>query len=192
MRFCEYDKCNQPVFGTDKITKKGYCRNHQTKRTDLDRRSIIQKAMAKEKTIATKVRGIRAIEQDPEFAKQVVANNAKLQRWFEERRNELTGYCKHCNGETEKNSEKYWKYSICHILPKAYFKSVATHPSNFVELCYHQNSCHSQMDNKMLDLIDMNCFDEVVQKFVEMYPSIAPEERRRIPNVLLQYLETEM
>ena len=32
---------------------------------------------------------------------------------------------------------------------------------------------------------------EVIKKFVAMYPEIAPEERRRIPNVLLQYVEVE-
>ena len=47
------------------------------------------------------------------------------------------------------------------------------------------------MDNKMLDLIEMNCWDEIVTKFCSMYPFIADKEKRRIPDVLLQYVEVE-
>lgn len=115
----------------------------------------------------------------------------ELTRWFNERRKEMTGKCAHCGGLSCKDSTEYFKFSVCHILPKAYFPSVKTHPKNFIELCFWNNSCHSQMDNKILDLIDMNCFDEIVTKFVAMYPSIAPKERKRIPEILLQYLEVE-
>ena len=48
------------------------------------------------------------------------------------------------------------------------------------------------MDRKLLSLINMNCFDEIVNKLVKMYPSIAPQERRRIPSVLLEYIKTEL
>jgi len=48
MRFC-VENDNNPVFGTDKKTGFGYCKNHQHLRTDLDKRSIVQKAMDKNK-----------------------------------------------------------------------------------------------------------------------------------------------
>lgn len=118
--------------------------------------------------------------------------NAELQRWFEDRRKEMTGRCDNCGGKTCKDDDKYYKFSIAHLLPKAYVKSVATHPKNFLELCHFGNGCHSQMDNKLLDLIDMNCFDKIVERVTEMYPHIAPEERRRIPAILREYIKTEM
>ncbi len=46
MRFCY---CGQPVFSTDKITKVGYCKSHQYQRTDTDKRTIMQRAIAKNK-----------------------------------------------------------------------------------------------------------------------------------------------
>lgn len=118
--------------------------------------------------------------------------NAELQRWFEDRRKDMTGRCDNCGGKTCKDDDKYYKFSIAHILPKAYVKSVATHPKNFLELCHFGNGCHSQMDNKLLDLIDMNCFDKIVERVTEMYPHIAPEEKRRIPAILREYIKTEM
>lgn len=119
------------------------------------------------------------------------SNTGKMQRWFEERHSEMKGTCKNCGGKSQKGKDNY-KCSIAHILPKAYFKSIATHRDNWIELCFYDNSCHTNFDNHMIDIIDLNCFDEVIQKFVRMYPFIAIEERKRIPKILLEYLKTEL
>jgi hypothetical protein len=121
----------------------------------------------------------------------LTSGGADLKRWFEQRREELTGFCAHCGGRSCKRNDQYWKFSIAHILPKAVFKSVAIHPKNYIELCFFNNSCHTNFDNKTLDIMDLNCFDTVIQRFVAMYPSIDPKERRYIPDVLLQYVEVE-
>lgn len=60
MRFCF---CNQPVFGTDKKTGVGYCKSHQSMRSDFDRRSITQRAMAKQRE-KTKVRSLIQDERE--------------------------------------------------------------------------------------------------------------------------------
>lgn len=125
-------------------------------------------------------------------AKATEENNTNEQwKWFEERRKEMTGRCKHCNGRTTKDDNEKFHFSVCHILPKAYFHSVATHEYNFIELCSFGNNCHGNMDSKMLDLTEMNCWDEIVTKFCIIYPSIAKEEKRRIPSILMQYIEVE-
>lgn len=112
--------------------------------------------------------------------------------WFDDRRNDLTGKCHHCGGKSCKKDDKYFKFSICHILPKAYFPSVATHPLNFIELCFWEKNCHGNWDNKILDMTDLNCFDEVIEKFVTMYPCIDKKERRRIPEILKQYVPLDI
>jgi hypothetical protein len=128
---------------------------------------------------------------DVEDGKAMTSGGADLKRWFADRRKELTGSCAHCGGRSCKDSEQYWKFSIAHVLPKNLFKSVATHPKNFIELCFFNNSCHTNFDNKTLDIMDLNCFDTVISRFIEMYPSIAAKERRFIPDILLQYAEAE-
>jgi hypothetical protein len=115
-----------------------------------------------------------------------------LDLWFDERRNDMDGKCHHCGGKSCKKDDKYFKFSIAHILPKAYFPSVATHPLNFIELCFWETNCHANMDNKVLDLTEMNCWDEIVEKFVAMYPFIDKKERRRIPQVLMNYIEIDI
>lgn len=122
---------------------------------------------------------------------KTVGGTADLNRWFQDRRKEMSGKCLHCSDPSCKNNDEYFKFSIAHILPKRIFKSVATHPLNWIELCFWGKSCHTNLDNNMLDLIDLNCFDTVIQRFVAMYPAIDPKERRYIPDVLLQYVEVE-
>lgn len=130
----------------------------------------------------------------PETTKSMtktVSGTAELNRWFQERRKEMTGNCMHCGRISCRNSDQYYKFSIAHILPKRLFKSVATHPLNWIELCFWTNNCHGNMDNNILDLIYLNCFSIVIDRFVAIYPSIAHKERRYIPDVLLQYVEVE-
>lgn len=127
------------------------------------------------------------------YRNETIENNKEeLWNWFKERRKEMTGICSHCGNPSSKNDDEKFHYSIAHILPKAYFPSIANHPKNFVELCFYGNSCHTNMDNKTLDITDMHCFDEIIDKFVDMYPSIAKDEKRRIPSVLYEYLENEV
>jgi hypothetical protein len=103
----------------------------------------------------------------------------------------MTGVCVNCGGRTCKDNDHEYKRSIAHILPKAYVPSVATNKNNWLELCFYGKSCHTNLDNHMIDLIEMSCWDEIVTKFVAMYPDIAPNERRRIPQVLTQYIDVE-
>lgn len=133
------------------------------------------------------------IKQDVSLEQKALnaSKAAAMRRWFDERRGEMTGKCRHCGGKTLKHNDKMFYYCIAHILPKAYFKSVATHHDNWIELCFYGNSCHTNLDNHAIDLMELNCFDEVVAKFVRMYPDIDPDEKRRIPSVLLQYVEIE-
>lgn len=133
---------------------------------------------------------VERLKSKPVVATRSLGNTGELQRWFNDRAKEMVGRCRHCNGKTQKGQANY-KCSIAHILPKAYFKSVATHPDNWIELCFYGKSCHTNLDNGMIDLIELNCWDEVVTKFVRMYPDIAQSEKRRIPDVLMQYIEAE-
>jgi len=111
--------------------------------------------------------------------------------WFLEGRKEMTGICAHCGGKSMKDDNDKFHFSIAHILPKNIFDSVKTHPLNFIELCHYNKSCHTNYDNNALDLIDLNCLDNVIKRVAEMYPLIAKKERRRIPQILLDYIETE-
>jgi hypothetical protein len=130
-------------------------------------------------------------EKRKEKEKQMMNDDTMVQ-WFEERRTEMTGVCMHCHGKTCKDDDKLFKHSIAHILPKALFTSVAHHPLNWIELCFFGNSCHTNMDAKVLDMTDMNCWGIIVERFQAMYPYIDQKEKKKIPDVLKQYIETDL
>lgn len=119
--------------------------------------------------------------------------SGKQWEWFLERRPEMTGKCQHCGGETSKFSDEFFYFCVCHILPKSIFPSVATHPLNWIELCFWNNSCHTNSENKSkkFELDKLKCWPEIVRKFKLIYPDVAPSERGKIPEVLLQELEPE-
>ena len=117
-------------------------------------------------------------------------DSGELQRWFEERRKEMGGKCLHCGGKSSKGTSQY-KCSVAHILPKRLFKSVATHPLNWIELCFWNSSCHTNYDNYTLDITELNCFDLVIERFLAIYPEIDKKERKYIPDALLQYVKNE-
>jgi len=120
-----------------------------------------------------------------------IGGGNELDRWFKERRKEMSGECMHCSGKTTKHQDSWYKCSIAHLLPKRFFKSVATHPLNWIELCLWNNNCHQQYDNFILDITDMNCFNTIIERFIAIYPDIDQKERKYIPDVLLQYVKNE-
>ncbi len=176
-------KCGAKDTSVVKIAKDLFCLSCN--------REIKSKKYAAKTREANKVRGL--VREQDVLNRGIKNDYNALNTWFMDRRKEMTGRCSNCGKQSCKIDEKYYKHSIAHILPKAYFKSVATHPDNFIELCFWgDNSCHTNMDNHTLDLIDMNCFAEIVDKVVKMYPHIATEERRRIPPVLMEYIKTDL
>lgn len=167
-----------------KISKKRAAQIEKEK-ASMANRSPKEKKQIKQ-SVRSSVRSLVSSEGNKE-----VKGSAELNRWFLDRRGEMTGQCANCQGKTCRDNDSEYKRSVAHILPKAYFPSISTHPLNFIELCFYGKSCHTNMDNKILDLTEMACWDEIVTKFCKMFPHIAKIERRRIPEILLQYIEVE-
>ena len=132
----------------------------------------------------------KRLKQEAEEKKGKKDPSAEKERWFQDRRQQMSGFCKNCGKPSYKKSNEYFRHSIAHILAKrkSMFPSVATHPENWIELCA---DCHQNLDNCMIDLTDLACWDEVVVKFQKIYPSITKEEKKRIPDILLQYINTD-
>lgn len=182
------DFCDAKDTEVRKIGKQYYCLSKCYRELKTNEQLVKLKKKTVSSSLKSKIRTLHSSEENREMVK----GSAELNRWFTERRKEMTGKCANCGGKSEKDSDRYFKFSIAHLLPKAYVKSVATHPDNWIELCFFNNSCHTNFDNGQIDIIDLHCFDQVIQKFARMYPSIAKDEQRRIPAILLEYIKTEI
>jgi hypothetical protein len=130
-------------------------------------------------------------------AAKIEAQNASgdsiLDRWFEDRRKEMTGKCALCGGKTEKDNDETYRRSIHHLFDKrpTMFPSVATHPDNFLEVCFWGNSCHSNIHNGTISwqlLHDSEEWGSILEKFIKIYPFIRQEERKNIPEIFLAYI----
>lgn len=120
--------------------------------------------------------------------------DSELDVWFEDRRREMTGRCALCNGRSEKGNDDTYRRSIHHLLDKkpTLFPSVATHPDNWLELCFYGNSCHTNIHNRTITwelLADSHEWKIIVDKFKKIYPFIAEGERKNIHPLLIKELQ---
>lgn len=122
---------------------------------------------------------------------KLLANDENsLDKWFEERRKEMTGRCALCNSKTEKDNDETYRRSIHHLFDKrpSMFPSVALHEDNFLEVCFWGNSCHQNIHNRTITwslLHDSKEWNLIVYKFKKIYPFMAENEKRNLPEILL-------
>lgn len=104
----------------------------------------------------------------------------RLDEWFLERRKEMVGVCQcGCGGTSCKLDNDFYRNSIAHIFPKAYFKSVATHPLNWVELDFWKGH-HTNFDQQGVEKwVNYACWDDIKAKVIAMDPYLTPEEKGR-------------
>lgn len=178
----KYCKCSEGCKSFPSMGWKGYNYSHAPQKL---KESQTKKQVANRKK-AWKAKISKQLHQ----AAIVDASEVEQALWYIERSKEMTGKCAECLEKTCKGDSKYWKYSICHILPKAIFSSVKTHKLNFIELCYFGNSHHSNFDNNGYEYMAEkmpNAWKIVVERFKLMYPYI--KEKSKIPDILLQQID---
>lgn len=190
MRFCAFGNCQSPVFGTDKITRIGYCKMHQSKRTDLDRRSIVQKAMAKQKG--------KVENKEPDKVKDAEMELFWLSAIKKIRENP---YCENCGTwipDKRRNKDNelvdttdFYRAASAHVLPKREiygFPSVASNLDNLLILSA-SCGCHGRYDKSWEDAVTMKVFPKAIEIFKKLYPHIAKSELKNLPEVFLQEIE---
>ena len=171
MRFCY---CGQPVFSTDKITGIGYCKGHSYKRTDTDKRSIIQKAIAKN-AFKNDMPKIRSLAVPGDFKKiKMTFHDEELAKFFKDAEEELAKnpVCEECGQQIP---EMYFHDAIAHIIFKAKFPSVRAHPKNRLFLgavC----GCHDKT-HRLDTFIKMKVWRKACLNFKEFEPFITEKHK---------------
>lgn len=166
MKTCNADKCNWPQFGG------GYCQRHQYMRDDRDKRSPIQKHFDRVRSGQAEVIGVKN----------------DLDKWFDIKMRTSKKVCENCGADLRHYNLTDWKGSQHHIFDKAIFPSVATHPANHGVL--GKWCCHGQWHTSLENAEKMPFFKKSIERFLLFEPMI--EERRRIPDVYLQFLKPKL
>lgn len=180
---CKNEGCNRMPH----LSCAGYCWEHapeEIKSKYKSKKDLQRKAANSRKYANTKLRMAKYKE------------NTEQELWFKMVRNKLTGKCEcGCNQPSSKFSDKFFKFSCAHLLAKSVFKSVATHPMNYLELAAFGESCHTTFDNMGYEHCKKTkpvLWGIVVERFNIIYPSIAESERKHIPEVLLKELKQKI
>jgi len=151
----------------------------------------VEKQLAKQKDKAKLQRTLSSLKSIPEN-KVAVRNKTELDKWFLDRRNEMTGFCVcGCGQKSSKDDDRYFKYSAAHVLGKAKFPSIATHSQNSIELAFW-GGCHTTFDDKGYAYCKETnpiLWEIVVRKFKILFSSIAENEIKFIPDVLMETLQ---
>jgi hypothetical protein len=163
MRTCCLPNCIYPVFGTDTNTKKGYCKNHQSFRTDLKRSSLFPK---KQKPKITTIKSKK--EQIEKFARI-----ARMKYGFDPYQwgfdNELEMFTDIWMRSNKKSvisgrdlqyliSSDLWYSCFAHILNKNHFKLYKLNPDNIMLIHPYEHY-----------LIDHGTLKERIE-YMEVYP----------------------
>jgi hypothetical protein len=176
------------VFGTDKLTKLGYCKGCQYKRTDLDRRSITVKGLEKAKKKAgffdiNKVdedftSGVSVMDEAEIEAIRKEEDKLEKEQWFKLIRSKLVGTCQcGCGNKSQKYDDTFFRGSCCHIFPKSKFHSIKYHPLNYVERAMF-GGCHSIMDDTSIDRwVNFADWDDIKAKFYVLSKLVTDKEK---------------
>lgn len=115
---------------------------------------------------------------------------AELASWYIAKEKDVAAnpFCQECK---EPISKKYCRAAVAHCLPKRKeygFPSLATNPINKLILgagC----GCHSRYDRSWEDAAKMKVWPLAVEIFKQLYHLIPANEKKNIPDLLLQEIE---
>ncbi len=149
-----------------------------------ERLALIRQGLAEKTTKKKEPKPLRKVslkkEAENKAAKEA-GTDGEMDAFFKGLRKSMTGRCLFCNGNTMKQDDDKFHFSLAHLMPKSIFKSVATHPDIIIELCFYGNSCHTNFDNGMitwLTLKDSKEWDIIKEKLLTVLPMVAQEERK--------------
>ena len=139
-----------------------------------------------EKTTGAKARTFIKRKSDKKLAEEKAererwnAGGSPKQKWFKNRRKEMSGKCScGCGEKSQKEDDKFFRSSICHILPQRLFPSVQLHMMNWIELAFWKG-CHTTFDEAGMERWpNMACWDEIKRKFKIIDAVIDPEEKKQ-------------
>lgn len=90
-----------------------------------------------------------------------------LDKFFKDAIEELSKkpFCENCGRMLNMNYNPHW--NIGHILPKQRYKSVMSHPDNWIGLCTSKEGgdCHHKFDNDISSIENLKCFEKAKRKF---------------------------
>ncbi len=198
MRICEAEKCDTPVFGTCKITRKGYCKRHQSLREDFDKRSLTQKAISKinKQKTNTLSRNLKEVQDKVSGGRQEVSIKGlmvKADKVFSEwirNRDAVMGKVKCvCCGREYGLKDKDDNGNV--IIQNLHFVSRKVYSRRYSEMCCRAGCtwCNNSMDKEPAGLAYQQFRAFLVSETDEFTVSQIENERYKVNRISHSYLQ---
>lgn len=107
--------------------------------------------------------------------------DSEMDLFFSSLRKGMKDKCLFCGQSTMKKDDEKFHFSLAHLLPKAIFKSVATNPDNIIELCFWNNSCHTNFDNGKITwefIKDSKEWIQIREQLLNVLPMVSQDEQK--------------
>jgi hypothetical protein len=150
---------------------------------DLRRKSA-KKSMSKPKDIEKLKKQKSAMMQraHEKMKEKKAPKKIRLDKWFDHWFRHCHTRCEECNEPINKFDPLELRSVQAHILPKKTFDSVCDVIENHATLGV-RCGCHYKFDKSWLAASSMKIWPVIIERFKTFEHLIAPEERRKIPDV---------
>lgn len=114
----------------------------------------------------------------------------ELQKWYIDIMKKEKPICWETGELINTNDELGWIGSIAHILPKKQYKSVATHPLNYMILKMWGGT-HSMYDSSWEKASKMKVWSYACKIFNTLYPLLTNEEKAKLPDIIRKEIKSK-
>lgn len=120
-----------------------------------------------------------------EIAEQKKAGTDELlDKWFEDKMTNSLRKCENCGKSLAHYNDLDWRGSQHHVLEKALYPSVATHPMNHLVL--GKWCCHHVWHVSWEKASKMSIFPKAIDIIKNLYTLLPTEEKKKLPEVVIQ------
>lgn len=146
----------------------------------------------KPKTYVIPKKSAKKIAQEKrEKESRIPDEDTELQKWYAKIMQEEEGKCWETGQKINKQDKLGWHGSIAHVLDKANYPSVKTHPLNYMILSMWGGT-HGQYDSSWENASKMKVWSYAIKVINLLYPLLKQEEKRRLPDVIIQEIKPEL
>lgn len=127
-----------------------------------------------------------------EEIKKEKENNGKsgLDKYFGYHMANSKRVCDNCGKSLKSYKDVDWRGSQHHVLDKAIYPSIKSNLLNHMVL--GRWCCHSQWHTSWENAAKMKVFPMAIDIIQKLYPFLKPEEKRKLPVIVLQELNTDL
>lgn len=129
-------------------------------------------------------------KQAEEKEAKEAGTDTALDKWFEDKMTNSLRKCENCGKSLAHYNDSDWRGSQHHVLEKALYLSVSSHPTNHLVL--GKWCCHHVWHVSWEKASQMAIFPKALDIIKILYPFLPQEEKKKLPDIVIQELSPKV